>query len=292
MGLSSMQSKAQKVTGYNHTYMDDSGIDIEKLKIYPSDNELAELVSLAYSEALELSLLLSCNVEIPSGIPFELLDKPDEPETIVLPGIDSFDDPTDQEQAPDSEILYEIIEHANAVGLPLDEISEPCDNLVYAAAAIEVEQGLMIKKALKWIAELLSKSLGLADSSWPSEPEPMVDNMETAPPSKGPTHLELAQVFVQTLCDEETAKLLDCLKQWTASKDISKLKGNTANAKEAGDQWAMEYVQSHRNCLCAANLMESGLLEDLLMARISFAHPLEVNHIIWTVIDSKLCLSK
>ncbi|KAG8750738.1 hypothetical protein FRC11_010105 [Ceratobasidium sp. 423] len=143
-GLLSMQPKPQKATGYSHTYMDSSGLKLKTLTIYPSDAELSQLTLLAHTEALELSSFLKCNVEVSQDFRVFSNLEPSEPEIIILPGIDSFNNPEEEGVVSVMHAFHEIVEFAEKEAMPLEEISVPRDNLVYAAAALQVESGLMI----------------------------------------------------------------------------------------------------------------------------------------------------
>ncbi len=77
---SSANPKARAV-GYNHTYMDHTGIDIQELARYPSDKEIAAIAHVAFAEAEALVALLGV-------VPAQL--HRDDPDLITLPGIRSF----------------------------------------------------------------------------------------------------------------------------------------------------------------------------------------------------------
>ncbi|PSR74626.1 hypothetical protein PHLCEN_2v9692 [Hermanssonia centrifuga] len=80
LAKSSADPKA-RATGYNHTYMDSHGMDLQVLAVYPTDKEIADVACVAFEEAEALVALL--------GVVPPQLHRED-PTLISLPGFDSL----------------------------------------------------------------------------------------------------------------------------------------------------------------------------------------------------------
>lgn len=80
LAKSSADPKA-RASGYNHTYMDSRGMDLQVLARYPTDKEIADVACVAFEEAEALVALLGV---VPAQLHRE------DPALMSLPGIDSL----------------------------------------------------------------------------------------------------------------------------------------------------------------------------------------------------------
>ncbi|EUC59875.1 hypothetical protein RSOL_328130 [Rhizoctonia solani AG-3 Rhs1AP] len=130
----------KKATGYRHTYMDSTNIDLRLLACFPTDGEIAEIAYVAYKEAVLLAQAANIlpDDQLPSQLPQPTVAK--EPEEEVDLDIED----TSESTLSASEAFQELVEVADAHELPLESVSIQRDNLVYANAALQAETAVFM----------------------------------------------------------------------------------------------------------------------------------------------------
>ncbi|KAG8764094.1 hypothetical protein FRC11_005504 [Ceratobasidium sp. 423] len=130
----------KKATGYRHTYMDSTNVDLKLLACFPSDGEIAEIAYVAYREAVLLARAVNIlpDDELPNPVPAPTATK--EPEDEVELDTKGIPEST----LSTSEAFQELVELADAHDLPLESVSIQRDNLIYANAALQAETAAFI----------------------------------------------------------------------------------------------------------------------------------------------------
>jgi hypothetical protein len=131
-----------RAAGYNHTYFDNEGLDLQVLSHYPSDEEIATIAMEASEEADSLFIFLGV-------LPDDLTRTTENPHIIQLPSIAAwFDDDNGLESDEDSDEgggdvdeLHRILdEEENSPISRRAVIDETCMTLTGAALAIAAEE--------------------------------------------------------------------------------------------------------------------------------------------------------
>ncbi|QRW16715.1 hypothetical protein RhiXN_00302 [Rhizoctonia solani] len=133
--------RQRKATGYQHTYMDSTNVDLSLLACFPTDGEIAEIAYIAYREAILLAQAV--NILPDDLVPATALDHTstfDQSEEDTSPESNTGV----AEDLSSSEAFQELVELADAHDLPLESISIQRDNLVYANAALQTEATALI----------------------------------------------------------------------------------------------------------------------------------------------------
>lgn len=134
----------KKAMGYQHTYMDSSGINIGLLSHYPTDSDIAEIAFLAYREATLLAQAANLlpNDQVPAPIPRPEPVNQEKTHTKLSDSSDpeDFEDPV----LSAGEAFQELVELAESNEIPLEDVSVQRDNLVYASAALQAENSALM----------------------------------------------------------------------------------------------------------------------------------------------------
>ena len=135
-----------RAAGYNHTYFDNEGLDLQVLSRYPSDEEIATIAMEASEEAESLFIFL--------GVLPDDLHSIENPHTLHLPSIAAWfdaddglelDGESDDEDGGDVDELQRILD--NEENSPISRravIDETCMTLTGAALAIAAEEASVV----------------------------------------------------------------------------------------------------------------------------------------------------
>ena len=125
-----------RAAGYNHTYFDNEGLDLQVLSRYPSDEEIATIATEASEEAESLFILL--------GVLPDDLDTTENMHTIHLPSISAWfdddlglDEESDDEHGEDVDELQRILDkEENSPISRRTVVDETCMTLTTVALAM------------------------------------------------------------------------------------------------------------------------------------------------------------
>ncbi|KAJ1306446.1 hypothetical protein OPQ81_007449 [Rhizoctonia solani] len=131
----------RKATGYQHTYMDSTNVNLSLLASFPTDSEIAEIAYIAYHEAILLTQVVNILPDnlVPAAAPEHTNSSNQSEEDADL----EFNTVA-AEDLSSSEAFQELVELADAHNLPLESVSIKCDNLVYAHAALQTDATALI----------------------------------------------------------------------------------------------------------------------------------------------------
>ncbi|KAG8707767.1 hypothetical protein FRC09_001628 [Ceratobasidium sp. 395] len=138
--------RPKKATGYDHTCMDNSDIDLSLLTTFPTDYELAAIDKVARIEAANLARAVNIYVDETLSPPLQTSTAHTEtPVNDTDPkGSSEWAVPVEDEIASAAEVLQELFHAAESGSLPMAEISKQRDNIVYAASTLEAEHSILI----------------------------------------------------------------------------------------------------------------------------------------------------
>ncbi|KAF8756364.1 methionyl-tRNA aminoacylation [Rhizoctonia solani] len=288
--------RQRKATGYQHTYMDSTNVDLSLLACFPTDGEIAEIAYIAYREAILLAQAV--NILPDDLVPATALDHTstfDQSEEDTSPESNTGV----AEDLSSSEAFQELVELADAHDLPLESISIQRDNLVYANAALQTEATALIEtfpqqrslvelnfdillqirqrhqnpRALKSSKNYAKFKAGVSIycKTASQQGEVLPGSLATPHASEGlsteTSHAALARSFLQTLRDHELSshKISPRLQRWI-------------------------YVKLRRDCLRKRGIPR--LLEDIATARITIIDPIKPGTFVWIMLEKQIMLGR
>ncbi|KAG9126762.1 hypothetical protein FRC07_002060, partial [Ceratobasidium sp. 392] len=190
--------KSKKATGYQHTYMDHSDIDLTLLATFPTDYEVV-IDKIARVEAANLARVLGMSVSELSVSPPVATPTPNnkpcpknpEPKICEQEDINYAVSMEDKEPLA-LEVLREFIQLTESDPLPSASVSQRRDNVIYAASALEVESASFIDALPSETAEdLKADRLLINDLLTGLQPRLEIPNIDESLFSSDQSHLEV-----------------------------------------------------------------------------------------------------